>query len=141
MLKSKSSRVKSYFGHLAKQICFDTFISPGKWFIMMEETCANLCIIYICIFSVFVNKGILIHTRSACVCMFVCVFVCKCLYVRVRVCACVRVRACVCMCLCELINCLYRYFKIQTCVYVEGHVFRWALLCTSLYVTFRYYYH
>jgi len=35
-----------------------------------------------------------------------------------------------------LINCLY--FNIQTCVhvFVEGHVFRCKLLCTSLYVTF-----
>ena len=63
-----------------------------------RNMCQPMYYIYICIFSVFVNKGILIHTRSACVCMFVCVFVCKCLYVRVRVCVCMCVYACVCVC-------------------------------------------
>ena len=84
----------------------------------------NLCIIYRCIFSVFVIEGIFIHTISACscgcVCMCVCLFVCVCLCVHVCVCVCMRMFVFVYLYMCVLVNCLY--FRIQTCVYVEGHV-------------------
>ena len=82
------------------------------------------CTLYMCI---HINLCIIYMYMCMCLCIWcLCVFVCLCMCMHAWACVYTYVYICVFVHVC--VSQLF-IFIIQTCVFVEGHVFRCTLLC------------